>query len=225
MLALRIFGYNLEIRWSILIWALFVIDTFPAAGIVIWLTVAATTILIHELGHAIATDRMGGSVEKIVLYGMGGLTYSRNVKQGWPRFAVSLAGSAIQIILGIITFGIIRAGIPPGAAMYTSQPWSVDLISPLVAGNYIVFASLAFMWISVFWGTFNLLPLGGLDGSSMLAEAINKIIPGKGRFHATIIGLLVSGVVGYLMYLRGSTLIPIILFYFALISLSNLRQR
>lgn len=224
MLALRIFGYDLEIRLSVLVLVLFVIDVFPPAGLVIWFAVAALSILIHELGHALVTDRVGGSVDRIVLYGMGGLTYSRGLKGGWPRFAVSLAGSGIQIALGMAVYGLIKAGLPSGASAFVAQPWAVDLFTPIGNGSYGVFAVVAFMWISVFWGVFNLLPIAGLDGSSMLSEVIEKMVPGKGRFHATIIGLLVSGVVGYLMYVRGFTLAPLLLFYFALNSLSSLRR-
>jgi len=226
MLALRLFGYNLEIRVSILILVIFVFDVFPPAATVIWFLVAAGSILIHELGHAIVTDRVGGSVDRIVLYGMGGLTYSRGLKSGWRRFAVSFAGSGVQITIGLIVYALIRAGVPAGASRYVvGNPWTVDFFSLVESGNYGAFAAVTFMWISVFWGSFNLLPIAGLDGSSMLAEVIEKTVPGRGRFHAAIIGLLVSGVVGYLLFVRGFTLAPIILIYFALNSLSDLRRK
>lgn len=223
MLAFRLLGYDLEIRWSVLLLAVFVFDIFPPIVTAIWLVVAVLAILIHELGHAVVATRVGGSVLRIVLYGLGGATYTRGVPAGWRQFAVSFAGSGVGIVFGMIVYGAIQLGAIDAAA-YVSAPWSINFGAVAVSGDYVAFAAAAFMWFSVVVGIFNWLPIAGLDGSHMLSEILEKGLPGRGRFHATVIGLLVSGVVGYVMYQRGFTLAPLLLIYFALNSLSDLRR-
>lgn len=223
MLAFRLLGYDLEIRWSVLLLVVFVFDIFPPIITVIWFLVAASAILIHELGHAVVATKVGGSVQRIVLYGLGGVTYTKGVPSGWRQFAVSFAGSGTGIVFGLIAYAAIQLGLID-AAQYVSAPWSISFGAVAASGNYLAFAAAAFMWFSIVVGVFNLLPIAGLDGSHMLSEILEKSLPGRGRFHATLIGLLVSAVVGYIMYQRGFTLAPILLIYFALNSLSDLRR-
>lgn len=218
MLRISFFGFPLEISWTILLLAVFVMNSgLQPVSVILWLVAAVLSIIIHELGHAIVAERVGGHVEKITLYAMGGLTMWRGPTGGWRRFVVALAGSTVEIAVGLIMFAFAKAGWFGAATDFVVEtPWKVylgdaELLSP------VAFFFAAFIWISIVWGAVNLLPIGGLDGSTLLSEALEKLLPGRGRFHAAIIGLLVAAVVAWILFDRfGSTFGPIIVLFFAI---------
>ena len=71
--------------------------------LLIWIVVVFVSILVHELGHALAFRRFGADAD-IVLYAFGGLAIPTNSIAGrGRRILVSLAGP----IAGFVLFGIV----------------------------------------------------------------------------------------------------------------------
>ncbi len=227
MLRFDFFGFPLEISWTVLILAVFVMNSgLTPVSVVMWMVAAILSIVIHELGHAVMAERVGGRVERISLYALGGLTMWRGPTKGWRRFVVALAGSVVEIAVALLVFGLAKLGWFGEATRFViDTPWRVylgdaQLLSP------VAFFLAAFVWVSFVWGAVNLLPIGGLDGSTLLAEVLEKIVPGRGRFHAAIIGLLVAALVAWILYDRlGSTFGPIIVLFFAIRNLAEVTSR
>src|SRR5262245_47892464 len=64
---------------------------FRGPEILLWVLVVFVSILVHELGHALATRLFGGKAW-IRLHSFGGLTYPDRKFSRWRQIAVLLAG-------------------------------------------------------------------------------------------------------------------------------------
>lgn len=106
------------------------------------------SILVHELGHALAGRKFGVRNPEIVLHGMGGVAIFPGARfTRKESFLTTFAGPGIQIILGIIAFVL-----------------SVRFADVPVLNNFLVTLCL----ISIFWAVLNLFPIMPMDGGQML---------------------------------------------------------
>ncbi len=227
MLRFRLFGFPVEIHPTFLILGLFVLDAgFGAIGVGLWMAAVVVSILVHELGHAFLARWAGGRVQQVMLYGMGGVTvWSDPAKRvdWWRRMVVSLAGSGAGFVLGAGAYAAVRSGwLGPIPQEVITRPWDVALGLWVELEQWGVFFVAALIWTSVVWGAINLLPIGGLDGSHILGEFLERIIPGRGRFHGAVIGLIVAVLAAVWLYQRGFVFAPLIFLYFALTDLRRL---
>lgn len=151
------------------------------------------SILIHELGHAVAI-RKYGLPTSITLLAFGGYaSYPSGRLDRKQSFVVTAAGPAVQFLLGIAMIAVGRSlEIPPGS-----------LFGPFL--TYLI-------WVSIIWAVLNCLPIYPMDGGQMLAAVLG---PSRQRLvHLTgAIVALVIGVAGYLFL--GSLLLPIFMAFFA----------
>lgn len=150
------------------------------------------SILVHELGHAL-TSRKFGAWSEITLQAFGGYATCTGVRLTRPQdFAVTAAGPAVQILLGVaLLFALPHlAGLNPNFLHFV-----VDL-----------------MWISLAWAILNLLPILPLDGGRML----NAIL-GPQRIRITLWTTIIVSVAVALLMLKftNSILFPIFLGMFA----------
>lgn len=154
---------------------------------VAWIAIIFVSILIHELGHAI-TARMFGSQVAIELNGLGGLT-RWSVEEGMTpgrRALVSAAGSAVGLLFGGVVW-LIEQQFGPESGL------TAFVLSELV-------------FVNVFWGLLNWLPIRPLDGGHLLQSLLDKIAPKRADriarviFTASAAGALAFGVwQGYLI--------------------------
>jgi membrane-associated protease RseP (regulator of RpoE activity) len=86
---------------------------------------------------------------------------------------------------------------------------------------WLVFFLGAFIWVTIAWGLINWLPIGGLDGWHIMAELLEKWLPGRGRRVAAVIGLVVALIAAYFLFRAGLQFGAIILVLFALQTLSR----
>ncbi len=150
------------------------------------------SILVHELGHAL-TARKFGAHSEIVLQALGGYAAFSGVRLSRPQsFAVTAAGPAIQILLGL--------------AIYLSLP-HLPPVNPNAA-YFIV----TLMGISIFWALLNLLPVLPLDGGRML-----DAILGPERIKITLWTTIIVAILLAIITLKktDSILLPIFLGMFA----------
>lgn len=150
------------------------------------------SILIHELGHALAARKFGAYSE-ITLQAFGGYAAYSGVRLTRPQsFAVTAAGPLIQIVLAFAVLFSLR-------------------YLPRLSDNGEFFL-ITLVEISLFWAILNLLPVLPLDGGQML----NAIL-GPQRVKITLwVTIIVSVVVGLLIYkFTRSILFPIFLGMFA----------
>jgi Zn-dependent protease len=120
--------------------------------LLIWVAIAFVSILVHELGHAVAF-RCFGVGSHIILYSFGGLAVPwGTVPARWKRIAVSLAGPAAGFLLC--------------AAVYFSNYYS-----PWAGRNQYTFVLYwSLFGVNLYWGILNLLPVFPLDGGQVARE-------------------------------------------------------
>jgi stage IV sporulation protein FB len=130
-------------------------------GLCLFVLAGFISLLIHEIGHALMARKFGAHSE-IVLQAFGGFAAYSGVRLSRPQgFAVTAAGPAVQILLGIILF-IIIPRLP------TISPYGHDFLVIL-------------MGISFIWALLNLLPVLPLDGGRLLDSIL-----GPKRFRITL---------------------------------------
>ncbi|HET7720064.1 MAG TPA: hypothetical protein VFK43_08870 [Acidimicrobiales bacterium] len=158
--------------WFVLIAVLFGLrrDYLPAAYIFEWMAVLFVAILVHELGHAMAFRRFGQE-PRVVLTGMGGLTYgSAPFRDRRQDIIVSLAGPIGEfIVLGL-----------PFYLLHNAVDFDSRFLSVLVYDMYFV----AFIWSLV-----NLAPVLPLDGGHVTQALFGR--PAARRI-SVVAGLAVS---------------------------------
>lgn len=114
---------------------------------------AFVSVLVHELGHALAGRKLGRPARQIVFTGMGGRCDFDRRMTPLHNVLVSLAGPAAGLVLGAAALGV-QAVLP------ASVPYAVQVaVSDLV-------------WINFAWSFFNLLPIFPMDGGQVLAGGL-----------------------------------------------------
>lgn len=155
-----------------------------------WVLVIAVSVLVHELGHALAAKAFGFSPH-ITLIAFGGVTHTE-APQGmpWTKEAVlTLAGPLFGLLLAIACAGAwLLIPAPPGA------PPSPELATLLGRTALRRAAEL-----NTFWSVFNLLPLIPLDGGKLAYLIATRLFGGRGVLVAHVLSL--ATLVGVLLLL------------------------
>ena len=228
MVSFRALGFLVRLHLTFaLIVVLFVLDAdLPIPAILLWMVVAGASILVHEFGHALVVRRFGGEVENVTLHLMGGYTQWRPGYDGplerRQRFIVSAAGSGLGIAVGLLVFLAASRGLFGGDAELIASVFGVFSDSFWLfaySGDYVAFSALAFVWVSVFWGLINWVPVGGLDGSHMLREIWTSIDPENGARHTQIVGVIAAVVLGIILWTNGYRFAPLIFVAYAVADL------
>lgn len=123
--------------------------------VAVWCGVVFLSVLIHELGHALAFRRFGHGAS-IALHGLGGTTSSTGGRTLTHRqdLWLSLAGPAAGFALG-------------GGVL------ALQLLTPVgQAGGLVGYAVSALLWANFGWGILNLMPILPLDGGHAMAAVI-----------------------------------------------------
>jgi stage IV sporulation protein FB len=141
----------------------------------LWIAIVFVSILVHELGHAIAY-RCFGCNASIVLYAFGGLAISNYVVHGrFRRIIVALAGPLA---------GFILAGVVYGSNKLTN--WGSE------RGEIALFLYRQLWFVNFAWGIVNLLPVFPLDGSQVSREICEWNWRGRGQRIALQISIAVA---------------------------------
>jgi Zn-dependent protease len=152
---LRIFGIPVRIEPVFVVIVLLLglgpgTDATLLAG---WTVIVFASVLLHELGHAFAF-RAFGARPSIVLYGLGGVTSGRSPERRWQSVVVSLAGPVPPLLL---------VGLP--AYVLADSDWA------RASDHRYVLLHMA-VWVNLWWGLVNLLPLLPLDGGHVAEEFV-----------------------------------------------------
>lgn len=180
-------------------------------SVLIWVAVVFASILIHELGHALMM-RYFGEGARIVLYLMGGLAISdgslavrgprRRGRTPAAQVLISAAGPGAGFLLaGVTVAAVFASGGSVGfhLAKGVIPVWDVILSERLAASPYVYLLIDDLLWVSVFWGLINLLPIFPLDGGQIARELLVQQDPWNGMANA----LRLSVIAGVAMALCG----------------------
>jgi len=171
----------------------------------IWIFVVFISILIHELGHAFALRRYGIR-SQIVLHAMGGLTIPESTPwgSGWAsvspspkqEIVVSLAGPfsgflfATLVMLGVRLTG----GMLVTSKLFGLIPLPLTAIMPIGGTVLSVFITML-LWVNIFWGVFNLLPVFPLDGGQVARNILIQYDPYDGVRKSIWVSVIVGGII------------------------------
>lgn len=208
---------GIPIRVHPLFWLIAFLFGFSATNILytfLWVFAIFVSILLHELGHALAF-RNYGQRSSIILHFAGGLTVPEQVSwgSGWANVAlsprqeifVSLAGPFSGFLFAALLIGAVLAS---GGAVGIN--WLLGFI-PLPSVETIPFGGvflrlLVFFLLSVniFWGLINLVPVYPLDGGNVARYLLLQYDPRDGVRKSLWLSVIAGGVVAVvaLLFLR-----------------------
>lgn len=146
------------------------------------LVVVIFSVVVHELGHAWATQRVGGKTSAVTLGPLGGIDAERSVPSQRGELLVYLAGPAANLAVCLICLPLF---------MLYSEP-VLGLIPPLMpyglTGDWssVAFSRLLF-WVNWVFLFVNLMPLYPFDGNRAFQLAILLRWPRLGYPGASLI--------------------------------------
>ncbi len=180
--------------------------------VAIWVGVTFVSILVHELGHALAFRYYGIQCD-IVLYHMGGLAIPgagmlwgqrgrRTRLTHLNSIVISGAGPAIQLMLAaFVGITAILCGIQVDEFNWLADYLGLKVSQPL---HPAVFASIQFMVTSsIWWAMINLLPIYPLDGGQIAQHIIGIVRRNDGLMEAHSLSAVVGILVAYWCYNHG----------------------
>lgn len=178
---------GIPVRISMWFWIMGAILGYGAlrAGVpflLAWLLVLLVSILVHEMGHAL-TARWFGYTPSILLYHFGGLAYYQPNRQHTriKSIVITLAGP----FAGFALYGLTRLFIAFGLSWLMQVP---ETFRPLIS-----FILIQLLYINLWWGLVNLLPVLPLDGGRISQELCSAVSPFKGVLYAAWIGVIAAG--------------------------------
>lgn len=160
----RIAGIPVRIEpvfWIVTVF--FAFNLQDARLIITWVAVVLVSILVHELGHAVALKAFG-QPSSIVLHGFGGVTISQRRLTRARSIIVSLAGPITALAL---------LGIP--ALLVRDSAYGLELeFDYFTSGRgFGLWPVLYFaVYVNIWWSIANLLPIRPLDGGNVMTELI-----------------------------------------------------
>lgn len=206
--------------------------------VLIYIAVVFVSIIVHELGHALLMRRFGFA-PRIVLYHLGGLAIPEKSFSGfeprrsrndtWESILISLAGPGAGFLLaGLVILVIFLAGgsFKPEFSSWT-QPWdfSVPGVEPPARGEptkgaHLWWYLITFMlFVNIFWGLVNLVPVFPLDGGQVAKEILTHRDRYNGLMHTLQLSIGVGIVVAaFFLLIAGEKYAAMM---FGLLAISN----
>jgi Zn-dependent protease len=209
--------------------------TSPGAGvlIVVWVAAVFTTILVHELGHALVM-RYYGMGASIVLYHFGGMAIPNggssfgSFGQSYSRLrpthqiAISAAGPGAQLLLVAVVILCLRlAGYslsfsPSDSFGYVFgySLWPLDSLLDRIGGRPMPslpsYLALFFLLTpSIYWALLNLVPVYPLDGGQISREVFTMSDPQSGIRNSLILSIAAGVAVAVYALSQGDTFLAI----------------
>lgn len=173
---------RLELTFFLIVGLLGVAVAPTFALLAAWISVATLSILLHEMGHALAYKAFGHP-SHVVLMGFGGVTTGPRLSPG-RSIVVSLAGPLS---------GILLLGLP---ALALSRLDVVERAEPRLVLFY-------FVWVNLVWAFVNLLPVLPLDGGNVV-QSFLQLVTGRDAERPTrVLSIVVAGAATLFALLNG----------------------
>lgn len=182
-------------------------------GIVFWVVAIFVSILVHELGHALAFRRYGQD-SHIILHFTGGLTvpeptswglgYTRASLTPNQQIVISLAGPFAGFLLAALVLAVSSA--LGGTIVFRTILGFIPfpLVYLPIGGGVLNSFILALLWVNIFWGLVNLMPVYPLDGGHVARYLLLQRDPWTGLRTSLWLSVITGGVlaVGGLILLQ-----------------------
>lgn len=196
--------------------------------LITWMGVVFVSILVHEMGHALAYRRFGLD-SRVVLVHFGGVTIparwgGRSIRSPLERIAISAAGPLAQLLVTVALVGLMKIG---GYRV----PFPIESIGEMLGlydGNplpsRILEITLFFLLqINVFWPLLNLLPVPPLDGGQIMREGLLLGGVRDASVAAAKVGIITGAGVAYWAFTNGQEYMAILFVVLAVSCYQSLR--
>lgn len=187
----RVFGFPVRVHPFFWLMSLLLgIRLKDPVLVMIWAGAVLISILIHELGHAVAIRAFGGDCW-ITLYSFGGLASSRDVQRSpWQQIIISAAGPLAGFMLGVVIVLLVWvSGHFVGFEKDIFFPISFDPF----ANDKLNFLIRVMIFINMAWGLLNLLPVYPLDGGQIARELLTLQDPSRGIVQSLWLSVFTGG--------------------------------
>jgi stage IV sporulation protein FB len=181
----------------------------------VWAVIEFVSILVHELGHVLV-GRHYGSRGHILLTGLCGLAVgSSELPERRQRIAVLLAGPGAGFLLAALVavfpwlYNPDLARYLLGGLIHVRVPVGPDFEFP---PELVMYALSNALWINVFWGLVNLLPIWPLDGGQICREICQAYRGREGLRIALQISVVTAGIFAVLALIEFANKKPLVSF-------------
>lgn len=206
MIKFNIFGFPVEVHWPFWITTAILGGAATARGpesiqlLLLWTAIVFVSIIVHELGHALAMRHFGDRVVSITLYSFGGFARGSAWRTRTESFIISAAGPVFSLLLGVLGW-VVGQILPPT----TMDSWLYQV------------ALADWAWVNFGWTVLNVLPILPLDGGQM-----TEALLGPDKIRTTLwLGVVCAGLVA--LWSLSSSMIFTALF-FGMLALNNWKQ-
>ncbi|WP_255151073.1 CBS domain-containing protein [Halorarius halobius] len=168
-------------------------------------------VVLHELGHSLVAMRFGFPIASITLWLFGGVAQLSEMPEDWKQeLYIALAGPAVSVALGVVSYGAFTLVDPNGSA--------------LLAGTRFLLGYLALM--NVVLAVFNLLPGFPMDGGRVLRALLARTRPyARATQLAAEVGKLFAILLGLFGLFGGGGLFLVAIAFFIYIGASSEAQQ
>ena len=242
-LNLTLFGFPIRVSWTFWLGALVLghglvqglhrqfgeLSIGMGPLLILWVACVFVSILIHELGHALAF-RQFGVQSRIVLYHFGGLA----IPSAWGPSAgrlsekqslwVSFAGPLAQLVSAFLMIAFVKYNGYEVAAFRLRPEFLQDLLAQvpgLTDGAMIdsvgLFALVTFyVYPSLLWALLNLVPVYPLDGGQITRSLV--VLSGGDVAQSLWISIVAAGALAFYAYSSNHVIMAI---FFAMFAFGN----
>ncbi|HEX3727597.1 MAG TPA: site-2 protease family protein [Pirellulales bacterium] len=170
-------------------------------AMLIWVGAVFVSILVHEMGHALLAQAHGWPPH-ITLYGMGGLaSYRPTYHATGSQIAITAAGPLAGFLFAALLCGAIAVSghdiefrwSPGDLLPVRMAPFATDQANWIVAD---------LLYINVFWGLVNLLPIYPLDGGQIARELIGLVDPAGSVRTSLWLSVIAAAGMAFIAYTR-----------------------
>jgi stage IV sporulation protein FB len=194
----------------------------------LWVAVVFVSVLVHELGHAFLQRRFGGR-PRITLYGFGGLASCDDCDRS-PRsqILISLAGPVTGFLFAAIVVAILAAtghfvGFRRGLSPIDWRPYDPNHLAQYGTPSLRDGVVWMLLFVNIFWGVLNLLPIYPLDGGRIAREAFTLDNPRRGIVQSLWLSVVTAGLVALWALSRDSIYMTMMFAYLAYASYQTLQ--
>jgi Zn-dependent protease len=200
----RVRGIDLYLHWSWFLIAIYEIQSRRGRySSVLWnileYVVLFAIVLLHEFGHALACRQTGGTVDRIMLWPLGGVAYVNPPQRPGAMLWSISAGPLVNVALLPVFYGLFFFARQHGWAY--SVPDVYRFLSALLTIDLVLLV-------------FNMLPVYPLDGGQVLRSLL-WFVMGRGRslMVVTLIGFVgIAGIIVLAVWTRSFFTAAIALF-------------